>query len=114
MITRRELPEVGELVIGTVERIEEHGVYVRLDEFNGLLAYMPKGEVSSKWVRNIRDYVREGQRTVFKVIRVDKKKKQVDISLRRVTQAERRNKIMAWKRAQKAHKILELIAKDLT
>jgi len=113
MLMRREIPEVGELVIGTVQRIEEHGVYITLDEFNNLLAYMPKGEVSSKWVRNIRDFVREDQRSVFKVIRVDKRRKQVDVSLRRVTPSERRNKVMMWKRAQKAHKILELLAKKL-
>ena len=113
MLYRRELPEVGELVVGTVKQIEEHGVYIALDEFGGLIAYLPKGEISSRWVRNIRDYVREDQRSVFKVIRVDRRKKQVDVSLRRVTPSERRQKVVAWKRAVKAHKLLEIIANKL-
>lgn len=113
MLSRRELPEVGELIVGTVREIEEHGVYVSLDEFRNLVAYLPKGEVSSRWVRNIRDYLREGQRSVFKVIRVDKRKKQVDISLRRVSPSERRQKVVSWKRSVKAHKLLEILAEKL-
>ena len=108
--TRRELPEVGELVVGTVVEIFEHGAYVTLDEYNNLKAFLPRGEVSSRWVRNIRDYLREGRKAVFKVIRVNRAKKHVDISLRRVSDAERKNKLILWKRAQKAEKILELAA----
>lgn len=113
MLSRRELPETGELVVGTVRNIEEHGVYIVLEEFGKIVAYLPKGEVSSRWVRNIRDYLREGQRAVFKVIRVDKRKKQVDVSLRRVSPSERRQKVVAWKRSVKAHKLLEIIAEKL-
>jgi len=113
MLLRRKLPETGELVVGTVREIFEYGAYVSLDEFEGLIAYLPRGEVSSKWVRNIRDYIKEGQKGVFKVIRVDKRKGQVDVSLRRVTPSEKRQKMILWKRAQKAHKILEIVASKL-
>jgi len=36
---RRQYPEVGELVVGTVKRIEEHGAYITLDEYGGVEAY---------------------------------------------------------------------------
>jgi len=114
MVRRRQpLPDIGELVIGTVKSIFEYGAYVTLDEYGGLEAFLPRGEVSSKWVRNIREHIREGQKAVFKVIRVNKAKKQVDISLRRVSNGERRNKLIEWKRAQKAEKILELAAQKI-
>jgi len=114
MVRRRQpLPDVGELVIGTVKSIFEYGAYVALDEYRGLEAFLPRGEVSSKWVKNIRDHIREGQKAVFKVIRVNRAKRHVDISLRRVSDGERRDKLIEWKRAQKAEKILELAASKI-
>lgn len=109
----RELPEKGELVIGTVKEIFEYGAYVTLDEYNNIKAYLPKNEVSTKWVRNIRDVLKEGQKAVFKVIRVDKRKGYVDISLKRVSDSERRRKLLEWKKLQKSLKTLEIIAMKL-
>lgn len=44
---------------------------------------------------------------------VDRKKGYIDLSLRRVTDAQRKNKMQEWKRAQKAEKLLELMAKEV-
>ena len=38
-MSRRNLPETGDLVIGTVKSIFDHGVYVDLDEYENLQAY---------------------------------------------------------------------------
>ncbi len=109
----KDFPEKGELVIGTVESIFEYGAYVRLDEYNNLRAYLPRNEVSTKWIRNIRDVLKEGQKAVFKVIRVNKKKGHVDISLKRVSDGERRKKLLEWKKLQKSLKTLEIVASKL-
>ena len=70
-----EWPEIGDFVIATIQKITDYGAYVMLDEYEkqGLLHV---SEVSSGWVRNIRDFVREGQKTVLKVLRVDAQKGQ--------------------------------------
>ena len=112
-IKHRPFPEVGDLVIATATSVHEHGAYVRLDEYDGKEGYIPIGEVASTWVRNIRDYIREGQKMVLKVIRVDERKGHIDLSLRRVTDKERKEKLVEWKREQKAIKLLELAAKNL-
>ncbi len=106
---KQEWPEIGDLVIATVQEVTDFGAYVNLDEYNkkGLLHI---SEVSSSWIRNIRDFVREGQKVVLKVLRVDAEKGHIDLSLRRVTKRERIEKIMVWKRDRKAETLLRSIA----
>lgn len=112
-LSRRDLPNVGEHVIATVKEIFEYGAYVELDEFNNLRAYLPWNEVSSKWIRSIRDVLRENQKIVVRVIRVDHRRRAVDVSLKRVMDSERRRKLAWWKHYLKACKIVELIAPSL-
>ncbi|MHA1238555.1 MAG: translation initiation factor IF-2 subunit alpha [Candidatus Odinarchaeia archaeon] len=109
----KALPEVGELVIGTVTMIEPHGAYVRLDEYNGIEGMIHISEIASTWVRNIRNHVREDQKVVVKVLRVDESKRQIDLSLRRVTEQQKKTKIQEFKRAQKAENLLKLAAERL-
>ena len=111
-LRRPEWPEVGDLVIATVVRITDYGAYVMLDEYDkeGLLHV---SEVASRWVRNIRDYVREGQKVVLKVLRVHADKGQVDLSRRRVTKRDKKEKIQSWKKDRKAEGLLRTTAEKL-
>ena len=113
VIPRKELPEAGELLIATVQEIYDFGSYVTLDEYNNLRAFLPWSEVSSKWVRNIRDVIREGQKIVVKAMRVDRTKKEVDVSLKKVTDTDKQRKIQWWKRYSKACKIIEIVASKI-
>ncbi len=110
---RRDLPEVGELVVARVKRVIPQGAYADLLEFENLEAFIPWSEISTRYFRDVREVLREGQIVVGKVIRVDKRKRppQIDISIKRVSESERRVRIMRWKRDQKAQKIIELAAK---
>lgn len=113
VLPRKELPEIGELLIATVQEIYDYGAYVTLDEYNNMKAFLPWSEVSSKWVRSIRDVIREGQKIVVKVVRVDRTKREVDVSLKRVTDSDKQNKMKWWKRYSKACKIVELVAEKI-
>lgn len=112
-LRRKELPDVGELVVATVREVYDYGAYLNLDEYGGMEAYLPWSEVASRWVKSIHDVLKPGLKIVVKVIRVNKVRKQVDVSLKRVTDSERRRKMMEWKRAQKATKILEIVAQKM-
>ncbi|MCW3996726.1 MAG: translation initiation factor IF-2 subunit alpha [Candidatus Bathyarchaeota archaeon] len=105
-------PEVGDLVIATIETVTDYGAYAKLDEYEkrGLLHV---SEISSSWIRNIRDFVREGQKVVLKVLRVDLEKGHIDLSLRRVTKRERIEKILSWKKERKAESLLRGVAEKL-
>ncbi|NIO38230.1 translation initiation factor IF-2 subunit alpha [Candidatus Bathyarchaeota archaeon] len=107
--SKKEWPEIGDLVMTTVENVTGYGAYVRLDEYDktGLLHI---SEISSSWIRNIRNHVRERQKLVLKVLRVNQEKKHIDLSLRRVTKREKIEKIMSWKQERKAETLLRSVA----
>lgn len=110
------MPEEGELVLSTCTNVTSHGAYFTLDEYPNLekgSAFVHISEISQRWVRNIRDYVREGTKVVARVTRVDPAKGHVDMSIRRVGDSARRQKIQAWKNSQKAANILRLVAETL-
>ena len=111
-LEKPDWPEVGELVLATVRKITNYGAYVTLDEYNkeGLLHI---SEISSTWIRNIRNFVREGQKVVLKVLRVNTQKGQVDLSLRRVSKREKKEKLLAWKRDKKAVGLLRSASEKL-
>jgi translation initiation factor 2 subunit 1 len=113
VLPRKELPDEGELLVATVVEIHDFGAYVTLDEYGGLRAFLPWSEVSSKWFRSIREVIREGQKIVVKAIRVDKPKKEVDVSLKRVADSDKQRKMLWWKRYSKACKIVEMVAEKL-
>ncbi len=113
MVERKpEYPEVGYLVIATIENVTDYGAYAKLDEY-GKRGLLHVSEISSSWIRNIRDFVRENQKMVLKVLRVDPEKGHVDLSLRRVTKRERIEKIKSWKKDRKADALLRGVADKL-
>ncbi|MCD6448374.1 MAG: translation initiation factor IF-2 subunit alpha [Thermoplasmata archaeon] len=109
----KELPEKGELVVCTVTKAKGFGAFVELEEYPGKRGFIHIKEVAPGWVKNIRDYVREGQRIVCKVMDVDPSKGYVDLSLKRVNEHQKREKIQQWKNEQKAKKLLEMVGKKV-
>jgi translation initiation factor 2 subunit 1 len=95
-------PEPGELVVGDVDEIADFGVFVDLDEYEDKRGLCHISEVASGWIKNVRDHVREGQTVVAKVLDVDESSNQIDLSIKDVNEHQRKDKIQAWKNAQKA------------
>jgi len=109
----REYPEEGEFVVATVKNIHPYGAFLKLDEYPGKEGFMHISEVAPTWVKNIRDFIKEGQKIVAKVIRVDPSKGHIDLSLKRVNQQQRKAKLQEYKRAQKAENLLKMAAEKL-
>jgi translation initiation factor 2 subunit 1 len=110
---RSEWPAEEELVVCTVAKVFAQGAFAKLDEYAGKEGMIHISEVASGWVKNIRDFVREGQKVVCKVLAVNPEKGHIDLSLRRVKDGQRRWKVQQWKREQRAEKLLELAASRL-
>ena len=113
MVKRNEYPEDGELVVGTVTDAKGYGAFVKLEEYPGKVGFIHIAELATGWVKYVRDHVRENQKVVCKVTGVDRSKGHVDLSLKRVNEHQRREKISEWKNEQKAEKLFEMLAKEL-
>ena len=112
LLQKKGFPEEDELVLCTVTKVQYHSVFVNLDEY-GKGGMIHISEVSPGRIRNIRDFVVEDKKVVCKVLKVTEDKGHIDLSLRRVTETQKRQKIDGIKQEQKAEKILEFAAKGL-
>ncbi|MFX1456703.1 MAG: translation initiation factor IF-2 subunit alpha [Promethearchaeota archaeon] len=113
--SRAKFPKEGEFVVAKVTEVQNQYVYVDLIGFDGLDSeYNARGmihisEISSRWIKNIRNFVRIGQRVVLRVLRVDPAKGHVDLSLRRVNSAQREIRLKEWKYAVKYENLLQFL-----
>jgi translation initiation factor 2 subunit 1 len=112
-MAQADYPEPGELVMGTVKNIFNQGAFIDLDEYPGKRGMLHLTEISLKWVRNIRDYVKEGQKVVLVVLRTDPSRGHIDLSLRRVNDSQRKIKLQQVKQKQRSTKLMEVMAAEL-
>ena len=110
---KQGFPEDGELVLCTVKKVLHNSVFISLDEYENKEGLIHISEIAAGRIRNIRDYVREEKRIVCKVLKVDKIKGHIDLSLRRVSLQSKKNKETEHMLEERAEKILEDSAKPL-
>ncbi len=110
---RKEYPDTSDLVVLTVTEVKDFGAFGQLEEYPGKEGFVHISEVASGWVKYVRDHIREGQKAVCKVLKVDEDRGHVDLSFKRVNEHQRREKIAQWKNEQKAEKLIEILAGDL-
>lgn len=113
LLQKDGLPPEGDLVLCTVSKIHFHSVFVTLDEYSNRSGMIHISEISPGRIRNISDFVQEGKKVVCKVLRIDEEKGHIDLSLRRVSDNQKRKKIDDLKQEQKVEKIIEFVAKQL-
>lgn len=103
MILQKPLPELGEIVLVNLNKIMPHGAYCELVEYK-VDAYIPIGEVASGWIKNIHEFIKEGQHDVAKVVFVDPTRRALDVSLKKVTAKEKKDKINDYNLEKRAEK----------
>ena len=113
MSSEQPLPDPGEVVVCTVREITSHGIYVNLDQYDGTNGFLHVSEISTGWVRNIDRVAKVSQKLILKVIRVNRTRREIDLSLRQVTNEERRARVIEWKREERALAIMDAVKKNL-
>lgn len=105
----KDYPDIGELVLCNVKKVKRFGVFLSLDEYNNKEGFIHITEIASGWVKYIKDHIRENQKVVCKVMKIDKNKGQIDLSLKRVNAHQKRDKIKQWKDEGRATKLFSII-----
>ena len=102
-------PNSGELVICRITKIYPNSAFAQLIEYkkSGMIHV---SEVAKRWVKNIREFLKENQYVVCRVLRVDD---QISLSVKRVRREEAARKLNEFKRERRAEKMLELAGRVL-
>ena len=100
-----EFPEKDELVIVNIRKILPYGAFCILPEYNNMEAFLHVSEVAPRWIKNIHEFLSEGQQHVAKIYRLDREKNQVDISLKRVSEEEKKGKLEIIRTEKRAAKL---------
>jgi len=111
LFRRSDFPEEGEIVLCRVESVSKSSVFVSFLEYDGLSGIISISEIAPGRIRTISNYVKEGMLIVCKVLRAFPERKHFELSLRRVSDKERKNKLEFMKQEQAAEKIVEFTAK---
>ncbi len=85
-----------------------YGAFCILPEYGNLEAFLHVSEVAPRWIKNIHEFISEGQRHVVKVHHLDRAKNQVDISIKRVNEEEKKRKMEMVQNEKRGAKLLEL------
>ncbi len=113
MYTLSGYPEVDEIVLCQVTKIYPNSVFVDLLEYKSLSGIVHISEVSPGRIRNLRDFVSLDRQIVCKVLRVDREKGHIDLSLRRVNSTQKGEKLEQIKQELKAEGLLKNLSTKL-
>ena len=105
----QELPEVGEIVIATIKKTGDHGAYVSLDEYDDIQGFLHVSEIAPGWVRKVTKYVKEGDKKVLLVKKIQADRAEIDLSLKQISKEQRKKKLLDVKRFEKEQGILKNI-----
>ncbi|MEM1700677.1 MAG: S1 RNA-binding domain-containing protein [Candidatus Anstonellales archaeon] len=89
-----------------VTRIEEFGVYCDVLDQPGYQGFIPRGEVSSSWIRDISRDIRVNEIRVGKILSIDHNSKIIELSFRRVSEREKAEILQHYNNEQTAMNIL--------
>lgn len=99
--------------MGIANKVFPYGIFVKLNDYPEVEGMIHISEVSSKWVKNIKDYAKEGETIVVKVLKVDAGKGHIDLSLKGVKANQKKMIVDQHKQDKKTRKLVELAAEKL-
>lgn len=106
-------PKENELVICIPKDISPYSITCNILEYPEYTGIININEVYIRWIEDIREYVKINKTYVAKVLQIDKNKKIVTLSLKRVKEEEEKKKREELRLENRYEKILELAAKKL-
>src|SRR5438445_316552 len=90
----QELPEVGEIVVATINKIMDQGAYVTLDEYNNIQGFLHISEIATGWIRHVEKFLKVGEKKVLLVKRVNTARTEIDLSLKQISSDQKKKKLL--------------------
>ena len=109
MAQESDLPIRGEIVLATISKIMDHGAYVTLDEYDQMQGFLHVSEIAPGWIRSVSKFVRVNEKKVLLVKRVNPDRGDVDLSLKQVSNDQKKKKLLEVKRYEKGQTLLKVI-----
>ncbi len=103
----QEMPEQGEIVLATVTKVMDHGSYVTLDEYDNIQGFLHISEIAPGWIRSINRFVKDGEKKVLLVKKVNLKRRDIDLSLKQISKDQKKQKLKEVKKFEKGKTLLQ-------
>ena len=91
-----------------IEKVHENGAYVVLLEYDNMEGLILYTEITRKRVNSVNRLVKVGKNEIMMVIRVDKEKRYIDLSRKKVNQEEAIEAEKYFKKAKMVHSIMKM------
>lgn len=103
----QEMPEQGEIVLTTVTKVMDHGAYVTLDEYDNIQGFLHISEIAPGWIRSVSRFVRDGEKKVLLVKKINSKRGDIDLSLKQISKDQKKQKLKEVKKFEKGKTLLQ-------
>lgn len=107
-----DFPNRDDFVVVKVTQILDYGAFVELLEYKNIRGFVHISNVSSSWVKNIRNFVKMNAVRVAKVLNVDLDKKQIDLAFAGVNPMRERQVLSQYKQINREEKLVEILSKQ--
>ena len=103
----QEMPEQGEIVLATITKVMDHGAYVTLDEYDDIQGFLHISEIAPGWIRSVNRFVKDGEKKVLLVKKVNSKRGDIDLSLKQISKDQKKQKLKEVKKFEKGKTLLQ-------
>ena len=103
----QDMPEQGEIVLATVSKVMDHGAYVTLDEYDDIQGFLHISEIAPGWIRSIGRFVKDGEKKVLLVKKINPKLGDIDLSLKQISKDQKKQKLKEVKKFEKGKTLLQ-------
>lgn len=110
----QEMPEQGEIVLSTVTKVMDHGAYVSLDEYDDIQGFLHISEIAPGWIRSVNRFVKDGEKKVLLVKKVNLQRGDIDLSLKQVSKDQKKQKLKEVKKFEKGKTLLQSVKEKAT
>ena len=105
----QEMPEQGEIVLATITKVMDHGAYVTLDEYDDVQGFLHISEIAPGWIRSVSRFVKDGEKKVLLVKKINSKRGDIDLSLKQISKDQKKQKLKEVKKYEKGKTLLQSV-----